>query len=107
MEPRENISIIWDVLDPWVERPNYKIPGFPAFTCDYFPRDTIGREQTSHLAFNETQKEHGTGLKDDLLATDASGLQVDEGSHLLGPGMLGNEAVAGLLESGRQMRSAP
>lgn len=53
------------------------------------------------------KKVHGTGLKDDLLATDASSLQVDEGSHLLGPGMLGNEAVAGLGESGRQMRSAP
>lgn len=52
----------------------------------------MGCEQTSDSI---------TGLKDDLLATDSSSLQVDEGSHLLGPGMLGNEPVAGLMESGR------
>lgn len=37
-----------------------------------------------------------TCLENHFLAADAGGFQVNEGSHLLGPGMLGNEAVAGL-----------
>lgn len=42
---------------------------------------------------------HRTCLENHFLAADAGGFQVNEGSHLLGPGMLGNEAVAGLKDN--------
>lgn len=43
-------------------------------------------------------KLYSTCLENNLLAADTSSLQVNEGSHLLGPGMLSNETVTGLIE---------
>ncbi len=39
-----------------------------------------------------------TCLKNNLFAPNTCSLQVNEGSHLLGPRMLSNETVAGLQE---------
>lgn len=45
-----------------------------------------------------------TCLENNLLATNASSLQVNEGSHLLGPGMLSNETMTGLMERTRELK---
>lgn len=45
-----------------------------------------------------------TCLENNLLAANTSSLQVNEGSHLLGPGMLGNETMTGLMERTRELK---
>ncbi len=44
---------------------------------------------------------YSTCLENNLLATNTCSLQVNEGSHLLGPRMLSNETVTGLMERRR------
>ena len=43
----------------------------------------------------------GAGLEDELAAAGAAGFEVDEGAHLGGPLVLGDEAV-GSLEEGKR-----
>lgn len=42
---------------------------------------------------------YSTCLENNLLATNTCSLQINEGSHLLGPWVLGNETMTGLKES--------
>lgn len=45
-----------------------------------------------------------TRLENDLLAPDAGGLQVNEGSHLFGPRVLSDEPVTGLTQTRQKQK---
>lgn len=59
---------------------------------------------TNNISLPALPNAYSTCLENNLLAPNTCSLQVNEGSHLLGPGMLSNEAVTGLTE--RQSKKA-
>lgn len=66
--------------------------------------DHMQNSQTTTWDCQTHSKWYTTCLENHLLAPDACSLQVNEGSHLFGPRMLGNEAVTGLTEKIRQFQ---
>lgn len=75
-------------------------------------KQTIGKKVLTHTdTHSHTARvicidrcAHRTCLENHFLAADAGSFQVNEGSHLLGPGMLGDEAVAGLKDDNHGIR---